>query len=60
VRTIVYTCTMAQKRKPVTKDNRIVLRIDDTLKDQAQKAAFKAGVSLSDYLRDLLKKAVEK
>ena len=51
---------MAQKRKPVTKDNRIVLRIDDKLKDMAQRAAFKAGKSLSDYLRDLLEKNVTK
>lgn len=51
---------MVQKRKPVTKDNRIVLRIDDRLKDAAIKAAGAAGKSLSDYLRDLLEKAVTK
>ena len=56
----VYTCTMVQKRKPVTKDNRIVLRIDDRLKDAAIKAAGAAGKSLSDSLRDLLEKAVTK
>lgn len=51
---------MSLKRKPVTKDNRIVLRIDDSLKERAQKAAFKAGKSLSDYLRDLLVREVGK
>lgn len=51
---------MAIKRKPVTKDNRIVLRIDDKLKELAQRAAFDANKSLSDYLRDLLEREVTK
>lgn len=51
---------MAIKRKPVTKDNRIVLRIDDKLKELAQRAAFAANKSLSDYLRDLLEREVTK
>lgn len=46
---------MTEKRKPVTKDAHILIRIDEKLKAKAQKAAFKAGLSLSDYIRELLK-----
>lgn len=51
---------MPQKRKPMTQDTNILIRINRPLKDKVQKAAFKAGVSLSDYIRDLLKEKVEK
>jgi antitoxin component of RelBE/YafQ-DinJ toxin-antitoxin module len=39
----------------MTKDEKILLRIDDKLKAKAQKAAFKRGMSLSDFIRELLK-----
>ncbi len=43
------------KRKPMTQDKNILIRIDEKLKEKAQKAAFKRGLSLSDFIRLLLK-----
>ena len=50
---------MPQKRKPMTQDKNIIIRIDERLKDKVQKAAYKAGLSLSDYIRQILKEKVE-
>ncbi len=55
VGTNVYTCRMAEKRKPMTQDKNILIRIDEKLKEKAQRAAFKKGLSLSDFIRLLLK-----
>jgi len=46
---------MTTKRKPMTQNKTIILRIDEKLKEKANKAAFKKGLSLSDFIRELLK-----
>jgi antitoxin component of RelBE/YafQ-DinJ toxin-antitoxin module len=46
---------MPTKRKPMTQDKTVLIRIDEKLKDKAQKAALKKGLSLSDFIRQLLK-----
>lgn len=46
---------MTKKRKPMTQDKTVLIRIDEQLKAKAQKAALKKGLSLSDFIRQLLK-----
>lgn len=42
----------------MTKDKQVILRIDEKLKERAQKKAFEDGKSLSDLIRELLEKYV--
>lgn len=42
-----------KKYKRMTKDTQIIVRMNEKLKAQLQKAAHRAGISLSEYMRTL-------
>lgn len=48
--------TAKKKRKPLTKDTQVIVRMSAKDKDRYTKDAFKAGLSLSEYIRSLLEK----
>lgn len=43
----------------MTKDTQIIIRMNETLKDKLHKAAYKAGMSLSEYIRTLAEKSLK-
>lgn len=51
---------MPPKRpKLMTKDTQIIIRMKEELKEKLHKAAYKAGVSLSEYIRTLAENSLK-